>query len=143
KRGARRREISPATLLAALREAQQQCASPILGAYLEVAQPMPRQGVSSTFKFGRGYGCAETVITAMGWPLTYVSAAAWKKTMVAAADKDQARSRASQLLPLDTRYWTPRRGQLNKAQAAGNAEAALIGLYGLRRFGGVKFEHAA
>jgi hypothetical protein len=80
---------------------------------------MPDQGVSSSFKFGRGYGGAEMGVIAMGWPITYVTAAQWKKTLGVPAAKDDARARASQLLPLDAQYWTPHRGLLTKAQAAG------------------------
>jgi hypothetical protein len=142
KRGGTRREISPATLLAALRQAQSYC-NTVVEAFLETAQPMPGQGVSSSFKFGRGYGAVEMAVTAMGWSISYVTAAAWKKTLGVPAAKDDARARASQLLPLDAEHWTPHRGTLTKVQAAGNAEAALIALYGLRRLGGAKLERAA
>ena len=48
--------------------------SPLLDhAFLEAAQVMPRQGLSSTAAFHRGYGMVVGVVAALGIPMTLVS----------------------------------------------------------------------
>jgi crossover junction endodeoxyribonuclease RuvC len=89
-------------------------------------------GVTSAFQFGRGYGAVEGVIAALGWPVEYVTPQKWKNALNVPTEKDDARARACQLLPLDAEHWTPRRGVFDKDQASGRAEAALIALYGVR-----------
>src|SRR6185437_17078599 len=46
-------------------------------AIIEQVQSMPKQGVSSTFKFGAAYGMARGVITGLGIPVHLVSPRRW------------------------------------------------------------------
>lgn len=50
-------------------------------AYLERAQPMPLQGVVSTFSTGYGYGLWTGMLTALGIPFETVTPQAWQKAM--------------------------------------------------------------
>jgi hypothetical protein len=63
-------------------------------------------------------------------------------TVHAGAGKDDSRAKACQLLPLDAELWTPRRGVVNAAQAAGRTEAALIAYHGARIVAGSTRESA-
>ncbi len=101
-----------------------------------IAGPARGMGVTGAFKFGRGYGNVEGCIAAFRWPIEYVTPAKWKKAMHVPAEKDDARNRACQLMPLDAELWTPRRLVMNQEQASGRAEAALIALYGVRAVAG-------
>jgi crossover junction endodeoxyribonuclease RuvC len=61
-------------------------------AYVEKVGAMPKQGVSSTFKFGKGYGQVLGALAAMGIDTRLVTPQAWKKQVLAgtAQDKDAA-----------------------------------------------------
>lgn len=56
---------------------------------LEKVHAMPKQGVSSTFKFGMGYGIVIGVCEALGIPYRLVTPKAWKKTVLAGTKKDK------------------------------------------------------
>ena len=62
--------------------------------YLERVSAMPNQGVSSTFRFGQGYGQLEMGIEAAGLPLNYVSPAVWKKHFGLTKNKGESREKA-------------------------------------------------
>lgn len=94
-------------------------------AVLEQVASMPKQGVASTFAFGRAAMAPEMALAAFNVPFNLVTPAVWKRVMQANGDKDDARRRASQLMPQDAHIWP------NKANAD-RAEAALMALYGLR-----------
>ena len=94
-------------------------------AYVEAVHAMPGQGVSSTFAFGQALGQIEGVLAALGVPVTYVTPAAWKRSMQVTAGKGTSRARAMQLWPRQTAPFV-------RVKDDGRAEAALIGLYGLR-----------
>jgi crossover junction endodeoxyribonuclease RuvC len=50
-------------------------------AMIEKVHAMPKQGVSSTFKFGCGYGGLRMALTAAGIPFDEVTPQAWQKAM--------------------------------------------------------------
>lgn len=56
---------------------------------LEKVHAMPKQGVSSTFKFGMGFGLVIGVCEALGIPYRLVTPQAWKKTVLAGTAKDK------------------------------------------------------
>jgi crossover junction endodeoxyribonuclease RuvC len=68
-------------------------------AVIERVHAMPRQGVSSSFRFGQAFGAIEGVLGALGVSLSYVTPATWKRALGLSADKDEARLRAIQLYP--------------------------------------------
>jgi hypothetical protein len=68
-------------------------------AVIENVHAMPKQGVSSSFSFGRALGVAEGVLAGNGLSLRYVSPAKWKKALGLSADKGVSRRRAIELWP--------------------------------------------
>lgn len=104
--------------------------APIEHAYVELVHAMPKQGVTSSFNFGFGYGALLACLTAAGIPFTQVTPQRWKARLAVPADKDAARLRASQLMPKHAHLWPLKKHD-------GRAEAALIALYGSTQDGGV------
>lgn len=93
-----------------------------LKAYIEQVGPMPKQGVVSVFKFGRGYGNLEMALTAASIPFERVTPQKWQKAMgcMTRGDKNVSKRKAQELFP-----------QLNITHAT--ADAALIAEYGRRQ----------
>lgn len=101
---------------------------------VEKSQPMPKQGVSSTFSIGRGFGVWEGIIGAFSvlddFKVSYhlISPVTWKRKMLAdmPKGKDSSIYKAIQLYP-ETREYLTRKKDHNRA------EALLIADY-VRRF---------
>jgi crossover junction endodeoxyribonuclease RuvC len=97
--------------------------------YIESVHSMPKQGVASTFTFGKGYGIWIGIIAAYGLRVTFVTPQAWKKMIMEGIhDKDAARLRAQQLYPA----MMP---MLKRKKDCGRADAMLIMHYGVRELG--------
>ncbi len=94
-------------------------------AYIEKVSAMPKQGVSSTFKFGYAAGQIIGVIEALKIPVEWVTPTLWKKDLRLSSDKEQSRARALEL-------WPDRADLFRRKMDHGRAEAALIALYGFR-----------
>lgn len=90
-------------------------------AYVERAQAMPRQGVSSSFNYGVIFGSILTALADLGIGYELVSAAAWKRSLGLASDKRESIDRVRQLYPTFP----------VKRSEDGIAEAVLIARYGL------------
>lgn len=90
---------------------------------VEKQQPMPRQGVTSTFKTGRNYGIILGVLGALRLPVTHVTPAVWTRALGVGADKNTHRRRA-----MDT--WPDHAEQFRLAKHDGRADAALLALWG-------------
>jgi Holliday junction resolvasome RuvABC endonuclease subunit len=62
---------------------------------------MPRQGVSSTFKFGTSYGFLRGVLVALEVPFEAVTPAKWQRSMscLTKGDKNVTKARAQELFP--------------------------------------------
>ena len=56
-------------------------------AYLELVHSMPKQGVASSFKFGRTFGVLEGMLTAFGIPFMLVTPQKWCKAMHEGVEK--------------------------------------------------------
>ena len=69
--------------------------------FLESVHSMPGQGVSSSFKFGRGYGFLRGIITALMFPLHDVSPQKWQKALgcLSGGNKNITKQKAQQLFP--------------------------------------------
>jgi len=93
-------------------------------AIVERVSAMPKQGVSSTFRFGRAYGTALGVIGALKVPLILVTPAKWKGHFRLSADKEQSRALALRTFPACAE-------QFQRKKDHGRAEAALLALYAL------------
>lgn len=70
-------------------------------AMLEKVHAMPKQGVSSTFKFGVGYGGLRMALTAMAIPFDEVTPQRWQKEMgcLTGGDKNISKRKAEDLFP--------------------------------------------
>lgn len=100
---------------------------------IEDVHSMPKQGVASSFGFGRSKGVVEGVFAGLGMPITYVSPAKWKKQLGLSADKGVCRRRAIELWPSRVELFT-------RVKDDGRAEAALIAYWWLQhgQIGGAK-----
>lgn len=93
---------------------------------VEKVHAMPKQGVTSSFKFGRSLGVIEGVVAGMGWPIRWVTPQEWKQHHgLLRQDKDAAR-----VLALET--WPSHAETFRRKRDCGRADAALIAAYGLR-----------
>ena len=102
-------------------------------ALLEKVSAMPKQGVSSTFKFGRVYGAVEGMLVALGIPYQLVTPQTWMKVMHQGVEADldsKARSQLAfkRLFPKVDLLTGTRR----KKPHEGIVEALLIAEYGRR-----------
>jgi crossover junction endodeoxyribonuclease RuvC len=94
-------------------------------AVIEEVNAMPKQGVTSSFRFGETFGVAKAMVAANMIPMDLVRPAIWKKSMNLTRDKDASRQRASQMWPQHAKLWPLKKHD-------GRAEAALIAYYGSR-----------
>ena len=94
-------------------------------AVIEDVHAMPKQGVTSSFSFGRSLGVAEGVLAGNGYSLRYVSPAKWKKALGLTSDKGVSRRRAIEV-------WPNRASWFARVKDDGRAEAALIALWWLQ-----------
>lgn len=96
-------------------------------AVLEQVHAMPRQGVSSSFQFGRMYGGVEVAAHAYADRVEYVTPHEWKKALLPkGAPKDASRELASSLYPGGSIFWPLKKHE-------GVAEAALIAHYWMEK----------
>lgn len=98
--------------------------------FIERVSAMPKQGVASMFSFGESYGAIKGIVAANFLPMTLVTPVTWKAKLKVSRNKDDARYRASQLMPRFAHLWARRSDD-------GMAEAALIAFYG-QHFGGIQ-----
>jgi hypothetical protein len=95
-------------------------------AVIEIAAARPKQGVSSVFRYGAGYGAVLGVIAALAIPVHLVSATKWKRALSLDADKERSRA-------LALRLWPARADLFGRKRDHGRAEAALIARYGAEK----------
>jgi crossover junction endodeoxyribonuclease RuvC len=96
-------------------------------AVIENGRPMPHQGVSSMFRYGRVCGVVEGVIAARCVPITLVEANSWKRAMNLDGSKEEdARARAILLLPTIA-------NELQHRKDHNRAECLLLGVYALEK----------
>lgn len=76
---------------------------PILRSFalIERVHSMPGQGVSSSFKFGMGYGALRMALVASGIPFEDVTPQKWQKALgcLSGGDKNVTKQRAQSLFP--------------------------------------------
>jgi crossover junction endodeoxyribonuclease RuvC len=87
---------------------------------VENVHAMPKQGVSSTFKFGMGCGIIRGVAGALRLPVTLVSPRMWKAYHSLTSEKEAARA-------LAIRKWPEHNRHLDRKKDVDRAEALLIG----------------
>lgn len=86
---------------------------------LEDVHAMPKQGVTSSFGFGRSKGVVEGVFAGARRPIVYVSPSTWKRDLRLGKDKGVCRQRAVEL-------WPTKAALFARVKDDGRAEAALI-----------------
>lgn len=87
---------------------------------VESVHSMPKQGVSSTFKFGMGVGIIHGVCGALRLPVGLVTPSQWKGFHNLGPDKEAARA-------LAIRKWPELHKYLERKKDTNRAEALLIG----------------
>jgi crossover junction endodeoxyribonuclease RuvC len=85
-------------------------------AIIERVHSLPKQGVASTFRFGRAFGSVLGVIAALKIPHRLVTPTKWKAHFSLSADKEQARSLALQIFPHSASHLARKRDH-NRAEA--------------------------
>ena len=90
---------------------------------IEDVHSMPKQGVASTFKFGRSKGVLEGAAASTSARLLYATPSQWKRDLKLSRDKGSSRKRATEQWPLSA-------GLFSRVKDDGRAEAALIALWG-------------
>jgi len=87
---------------------------------IEKAQAMPKQGVSSTFKYGTAYGTVIGVVCGLQHPLIKMTPMQWKRNQgLIGKTKDASRALATQM-------WPSHAAHFKRKSDHGRAEAALI-----------------
>lgn len=97
-------------------------------AVVEDVHSMPRDGKVQAFSFGYSYGVVMGALGCLGITVIPVSPAVWKGHYALSRDKKESISLANKLFP-----------QLSlSSRQDGEAEAALLALYGYRKFSQLK-----
>ena len=94
-------------------------------AILEHVSPMPKEGVSSVWRFATAYATARVTVMLLDIPLTLVRPNMWKKFMAldgGKEGKEQARVRAIETFPLCSPSFSRKKDH-------NRAEAALLAIY--------------
>ena len=95
-------------------------------AIIEKVHAMPRQGVTSSFQFGRSFGGIESLCYIFAKRVDYVAPAIWKKSLGLGSSKKESLDLA-RLKFGDSDLW-------NVKSNDGIAEAALLTLYWIEKF---------
>jgi len=94
-------------------------------AVVEAPTAMPKQGLSSTFRFGEVCGGIRGVLAGLDIPAYPISPSAWKFQMGLSSNKDESRRLATEFFPNYAEYW-----RLKKHND--RAEAAIMCMYGIK-----------
>jgi len=100
---------------------------------LELVGPRPHEGSAASFTFGQGFGILRGVLIGAGMTTELVTPGAWKASMglpPIKGESDAARKDRARLKAQDT--WPGSAELFKRKKDDGRAEAALIGLYGLK-----------
>jgi hypothetical protein len=99
--------------------------------YIEAVHSMPKQGVSSSFKFGFVTGIVHGIVRTLALPLYTVTPQAWKKEILAGTDKSKQASidYCLRAYPSISLFRTER----SRTYDDGMSDALLIAEYGKRR----------
>lgn len=95
--------------------------------YLEKVHSMPGQGVSSSFKFGRGYGNLEMALIALKIPTVSVDPTKWMKELALGTRGDRTKTEWKNHLKKTAQQLFP-----DHKFTLANCDAALICSYGNR-----------
>lgn len=105
-------------------------------AVIEQVGAMPKQGVSSMFRFGKAVGTIAGVVGALGLPVEWVAAAKWKREAGLDATAERSRAKAIETWPMQSSLFARKKDH-------NRAEAALLGKWALDRAKGREAKDAA
>ena len=94
-------------------------------AYLEWVGPMPKQGVSGVYQFGRGVGQLEGMLSALAIQVTYLTPQKWQAKGRVRSGKDGSVKKAREIFPERAEWFSKTKH--------GRADAALIAWVGSER----------
>lgn len=92
---------------------------------LEQVHAMPKQGVTSSFHFGQGYGALQGIVGAFGLPVTLVRPQVWKKALGLDSSAERSLELARELYPDAANH-------LKRKRDHNRAEAICLAHYGLK-----------
>lgn len=118
-------KYSPETLISLLKQFTDETQVQF---FVEHVHAMPKQGVTSTFNFGMGFGRILGILDAFDKKYTLVKPQVWKKAMQVTADKQTSIQKAQELFPHVSLLPTPR----CRVPSDGLAESLLIAEFGRR-----------
>jgi len=98
----------------------------LVHAFIEKVSAMPKQGVSSTFKFGANFGQWVGRLEALGVPFDFVTPQKWKRAVFDSMPKGDAKAMA---LDRARRMFPELGDRLKRKRDHGRAEALLIAAY--------------
>jgi crossover junction endodeoxyribonuclease RuvC len=117
-------EINALDLAARLRGVLQRHPGAFVVAILEAVSAMPKQGVTSGFRFGESFGVVKGVLAALGIGYVLVPPQMWKKHLrLTGCDKDAARTLVIQRFPEAAPSMT-------RKKDVGRADALLLAHWG-------------
>jgi len=96
---------------------------------LELVHAMPKQGVSSSFKFGVNYGQWQMALAALEVPYVLITPQRWRKVLDSSVP---AKPEKEDLRQFALRRWPEASGLLTRKGDHGRAEALIMALWGLR-----------
>jgi crossover junction endodeoxyribonuclease RuvC len=97
----------------------------------EFVSAWPKEGAVGAFSFGRSRGVIEGGCAALSLPIRFLTPAAWKRAVGLPAGRDAKDAARSEAI----RRWPAHAGLFARVRDDGRAEAALVGLAGLKREG--------
>lgn len=117
-------EINASELAARLRGVLQKHPGAYVVAILEAVAAMPKQGVSSVFRFGESFGVVKGVLASLGIGYVLVPPQMWKRHLrLTGCDKDAARTLVIQRFPAAAPSMT-------RKKDVGRADALLMAHWG-------------
>jgi hypothetical protein len=95
-------------------------------AVLEQVHSMPKQGVSSSFKFGTNFGIWQMACSAMEWPTELITPQRWRKSLDSSIPLKPTKEDLRQYA---LRRWPEGKDYLQKKGDHGRAEAMMMAMY--------------
>ena len=117
--------------LPGMREALLSCCAP-KHVFIEKVHSMPKQGVSSSFTFGVGFGILQGLVAGLQLPFTLVTPQAWQKAMFEGMAKEDTKATSAIICK---RLWPEQDWRATsdcRVAHEGLCDAALIAEYGRR-----------
>jgi hypothetical protein len=95
-------------------------------AVLEKVSAMPKQGVSSTFKFGTNFGIWQATVVALRWPMELITPQRWRKVLDSSVPQKPTKE---DLRAYAIKRWPAASESLNRVKDHNRAEALIMAEY--------------